>query len=164
MAAVGAVRRLAIESSLAPATVLQALAGQAAGLTGGVIPAELRAVRITGVRLRLRGHRFAMRFARRRRALAALVCKGRVVPATNGSHIEATIRPSRTWMAVPAAGSLLLALAWLISAMPPDTTLRYALLVGVLWALNIGLAMVPIGTNPPAEEAAYVALLERASR
>jgi hypothetical protein len=164
VAAVGAVRRLAIESSLAPAAVLQALASQAAGLTGAAIPAELRAVRITGVRLRLRGRRFAIRFARRRRALAALVCKGRVVPATNGSHIEATIRPSRAWMAVPAAGSLLLALAWLISAMPPDTTLRYALLVGVLWALNIGLAMVPIGTDPPAEEAAYVALLEGASR
>jgi len=38
------------------------------------------------------------------------------------------------------------------------------LLVGVLWALNIGLAMVPIGTDPAAEEAAYVALLERAAR
>jgi hypothetical protein len=38
------------------------------------------------------------------------------------------------------------------------------LLVGVLWALNVGLAMVPIGTNPPAEREAYVALLERASR
>lgn len=164
MAAVGAVRRLAIDTSLAPGAVLQALASQAAGLTGAAIPAELRAVRITGVRLRLRGRRFAIRFARRRRALAALVCKGRVVPTTNGSHIDATIRPSRAWMAVPAAGSLLLALAWLISAIPPDTTLRYALLVGVLWALNIGLAMVPIGTDPPAEEAAYIALLERASR
>jgi hypothetical protein len=105
-----------------------------------------------------------MRFTRRRRALAALVCNGRVVPTANGCRIEATIRPSRGWMAVPAAGSLLLAAAWLISAMPPGTTLRYALLVGVLWALNVGLAMVPIGTDPPAEQAAYVALLERASR
>jgi len=162
--AVGAVRRLAVESSLAPAAVLQALASRAAELTGAAIPAELRAVRITGVRLGVRGRRFAIRFARHRRALAALICKGRVVPTSNGSHIEATIRPSRAWMAVPAAGSLLLALAWLISAIPPDTTLRYALLVGVLWALNIGLAMVPIGTDPAAEEAAYVALLERAAR
>ena len=164
MPAADALRRLAIESSHAPAAVLQAIADEAAALTGATLPAELRAVRITGVRARLRGRRFALGFTRQRRALAALVCSGSVVQTANGSHIEATIRPSRGWMAVPAAGSLLLALAWLISAIPPATTLRYALLVGVLWALNVGLAMIPIGTNPPAEREAYVALLERSSR
>ena len=152
-----------IESSLAPAAVLHALTVQTARLTGAALPGELRAVRITGVKLALRGQRFAMRFTRRRRDLAGLVCFGRVVPAADGCQIEATIRPSRVWLAVPATGTLLLAIAWLISAAPPGTTLRYASFVGVLWALNIGLAMIPVGTDPRAEHAAYVAILERAS-
>ena len=152
-----------IDSSLAPAAVLQALTIGAARLTGAALPAELRVVRITGVRLSVRGERFAMRFRRRRRDIAALVCRGRVVPTANGCRIEATIRPSRSWMAIPAAGTLLLAVAWLISAPPPGTTLRYAAFLGVLWALNVGLAMVPVGMDPSAEHAAYVALLERAS-
>lgn len=164
MVAPGADRRLTIESSLAPAAALQALAIEAARLTGAALPAELRAVRITGVRLARRGERFALRYRRRRRDLAALICRGRVVPTAAGCRIEATIRPSRTWMAVPAAGTLLLAIAWLISAPPPSTALRYALFLGVLWALNIGLAMVPVGMDPRAEHATYVALIERASR
>jgi hypothetical protein len=164
MPAAGAARRLTIESSLAPAAVLQALAIEAARFTGTALPHELRDIRITGVKLARRGGRFAMRFTRRRRDFAALVCLGRVLPTATGSQIEATVRPSRTWLAVPAAGSLLLVIAWLISAPPATTTLRYALFLGVLWALNIGLAMVPVGTDPRAEHAAYVALLERASR
>ena len=158
-----AARRLMIDSSLAPAAVLQALTMQASRLSGSALPAELRTVRITGVRVAVRGQRFALRFKRRRRDLAALICLGRVVPTANGCRIEATIRPSRTWMAVPAAGTLLLAVAWMISAPPPSTTLRYASFLGVLWALNIGLGMVPVGMDPRAEHAAYVALLERAS-
>ena len=66
-------------------------------------------------------------------------------------------------MLLPAAGSLLLAVSWMLSAIPPATTLRYALLVGVLWALNLGLAAVPVGADPAAEHAGYVALLERAA-
>jgi hypothetical protein len=152
-----------IESSRAPAAVLQALTIQAEAVTGAAVPGELRVVRITGLRLALRGQRFVLRFKRRRRDIAALVCRGRVVPTADGCRIEATIRPSRSWMALPAAGSLLLVIAWLISAPPASTTLRYASFLGVLWALNIGLAMVPVGMDPRAEHAAYVALLERAS-
>jgi hypothetical protein len=133
-------------------------------LTGVAVPHELQAVRITGVKLRLRGSKFALRFTRRRRAIAALVCHGRVVPTAGGCRIDATIRPSRRWLALPMAGSLLLAIALAISAIPPGTALRYALLFGALWALNIGLAMVPVGMDPPGEQAAYVALLERAAR
>ena len=66
-------------------------------------------------------------------------------------------------MALPAAGSLLLVVAWLISAPPAGTTLGYASFLGVLWALNIGLAMVPVGMDPRAEHGAYVAVLERAA-
>jgi hypothetical protein len=156
-------RQVTIESSRGPAMVLAALASQAAAWTDGAIASELRAKRVTGLRVRVRRNAFVMELARGRRVLAPLICRGHVLHLGAGSRIEATIRPSRAWMALPTTGSILLAVAWYIGGAPPGTTLRYALLLGALWALNIGLATVPVGSDPAAEHAAFVAQLEKAA-
>jgi hypothetical protein len=148
---------------LEPQVFIASLREVAERFDRATVPAALRAVRISGVAVTVRGLSFTLRFVRGRRVLAPLVCRGRAMPADNGCVVRASIRPSRRWMILPAAGSLLLAISWMLSAIPPATTLRYALLVGVLWALNLGLAAVPVGADPAAEHAGYVALLERAA-
>lgn len=154
--------RIEVVSGLESDAYIASLREQAAAFTAAV-PADLRSVRITGAAVAVRGRSFVLRFLRRRRVLAPLVCKGRAVATATGCVVHASIRPSRRWMLVPAAGSLLLGVSWMLSALPPATTLRYALLVGALWALNLGLAAVPVGADPTAEHAAFVALLERAA-
>jgi hypothetical protein len=156
--------RLVVRSALAPDAFIVSLREAAGALSQTGVPAALRAVRIVGVTMTVRGRSFFMLFVRGRRVLAPLVCRGRVVPTDDGGCVvHASIRPSRRWMILPATGSLLLAVSWMLIAVPPSTTLRYALLVGALWALNLGLVAVPVGADPAAEHAGYVALLERAA-
>ena len=127
------------------------------------MPAAVRATRVAGITLRVRGHRFVLHLRRTRRVLAPLICRGSIRSLETGCIVDATIRPSRVWILVPAAGSLMLAISWMISAAPPATTLRYALLVGLLWALNIGLASVPVGSDPAAEQSVYATILAGAA-
>ena len=163
MATLPTADRVILSSSLGPGAFLSALRATAERFIGPMVPGPLRTVRISGAAVTVRGGSFTVRFVRGRRVLAPLVCRGRVSPAEGGCVVDATIRPSRRWMTLPATGSLLLALSWMLSTIPPGTTLRYALLVGALWALNLGLAAVPVGADPAAEHAGYVAILDRAA-
>jgi hypothetical protein len=162
MASVGDSSRVQLESSRSPAEIVDSLQRMTLLWTESAIPYALRVTRITGATVRVRGKSFTLRFTRERRVLAPLVCRGRIIGRSGGSSVEAAIRPSRRWMLVPGAGTLLLAVALMLHATPPGTTLRYALLVGVLWALNVGLVAIPVGSNPAAEHAAYLDLLEGA--
>lgn len=152
-----------LESPRSTAQVEAAVQAAAAAWTGAAIPSGLRSKRVTGATVRFRGRSFTLRLQRARRVLAPLICRGSIRPRASGCIVDATIRPSRKWLLLPSAGSLLLAVSWLIDAAPPGSTIGYALLVGVLWALNVGLAAVPVGSDPVAEQAVYVALLQRAT-
>ena len=158
-----AVRRLTIESTLPTADLLASLRITVDAWTNDAIPSRLRATRITGATLRVRGRTFTLRLKRTRRVLAPPVCLGTIGEHSSGSVLAATIRSSRRWMFAPAAGTLLLAVAWMLTSPPLATTVSYALVVGFLWALNIGLTAVPVGFDPAAEQEAYVELLRRAS-
>lgn len=163
MAPPAVAERVVVPSRLEPEALIASLREVVARFNRAPVPAALRAVRISGAAVTVRGRSFTVRFVRGRRVLAPLVCHGQAMPGDRGCVVHAAIRPSRRWMILPAAGSLLLAISWMLSAIPPATTLRYALLVGVLWALNLGLAAVPVGADPQAEHTGYVALLERAA-
>jgi hypothetical protein len=161
---VGDSSRVRFESARSPAEVAASLSRATLHWKSAAIPPALRATRITGVVIRVRRSSFTLQFTRERRVLAPLVCRGRIIGGSGGCAIEAAIRQSRRWMLVPAAGTLLLGVALMLSATPPSTTLRYALVVGVLWALNVGLVAIPVGSDPAAEHAAYLDLLAEGAK
>ena len=156
-------RALSIASTLEPGAFLAALDGTVSAWSDERVPPGLRRTGIGGARLSRRGSRFVISLLRRRRAVAPVICRGRVDPEGGGARIRAEIRPSRQWLWFPAIGTLLF-LAQLALAPPAGMALvGYAVVIGVLWAVNLLAATMPAGSDPGAEALALEQLLAGAA-
>lgn len=150
-------------SALSPAAFLEALDRTAAALTEARVPQRLRRSGIGGARVGRRGTRFVLALRRRRRAVAPMICSGRVEAVGSGSRIHAQLRPSRQWLWFPAIGTLLF-LVQLMLAPPTGLALvGYAVVIGILWAINLLAATMPAGSEPGAEAEALEELLTAAA-
>lgn len=156
-------RSLSIASPLDPGAFLVALEGTVSAWSDERVPAALRRAGIGGARLGRRGSRFVISFRRRRRAVAPIICRGRVDPEGTGARIRAEIRPSRQWLWFPAIGTLFF-LVQLALAPPAGMALvGYAVMIGILWAVNLLAAAMPVGSDPGAEALALEQLVTGAA-
>lgn len=154
---------MSIATTLDPGAFLVALDGTVSAWTDERVPAALRKTGIGGARLGRRGSRFVISLRRRRRAVAPVICSGRVDPQGTGARIRAEIRPSRQWLWFPAIGTLLF-LVQLALAPPTGMALvGYAIVIGILWAVNLLAATMPVGSDPGAEALALEQLLAGAA-
>lgn len=156
-------RTLSLRAPSGPAAFLGALEGAVAEWTGDRMPATLRKTGISGARLTRRGARFVLSLRRRRRAVAPVICTGRVTGDGAAARIDAEIRPSRQWLWFPTLGTLLFAVQ-IVLAPPRGTVLvGYAVVLGALWAVNLLAAAIPVGGDPNAEARALESLLVAAA-
>ena len=158
-----ALRSVTLTSALSPAAFLDALDRTAAALTDERVPLRLRKTGIAGARLKRRGTRFVLALRRRRRAVAPVICTGRAEPAGSGSRIRAEVRPSRQWLWFPAIGTLLFLVQLLLAPPRGLALVGYAVVIGVLWAVNLLAATMPVGSDPGAEAQALEELLTGAA-
>lgn len=156
-------RSVSLTSALPPEAFLAALDRTASAMADEGVPHRLRETGIGGARLERRGVHFVLSLRRRRRAVAPVMCAGRVDGNGAGSRIRAEVRPSRQWLWFPAIGTLLF-LVQLVLAPPTGRALvGYAVVIGVLWAVNLLAATMPVGSDPAAEALALEALLADAA-
>lgn len=156
-------RSLTLASPLDPGAFLVALEETVSAWSDEGVPAALRRTGIDGARLRRRGSRFVISLRRRRRAVAPVICRGRVDPDGTGARIHAEMRPSRQWLWFPAIGTLLF-LVQLALAPPTGMALvGYAVAIGILWAVNLLAATMPVGSDPGSEALALEQLLAGAA-
>ena len=156
-------RSVSLTSGLSPAAFLDALDRTAAALADERVPPPLRRTGIGGARVSCRGTRFVLALRRRRRAVAPVICTGRVELDGSGSRIRAEVRPSRQWLWFPAIGTLLFLVHLLISPPTALALVGYAVVIGVLWAVNLLAATMPVGSDPGAEAQALEELLTAAA-
>jgi hypothetical protein len=156
-------RSVSLASALTPAAFLEALDRRVAALTDERLPHRLRKTGIGGVRVARRGTRFVLSFRRRRRAVAPVICRGRVEVEGSGSRIRAEVRPSRQWLWFPAIGTLLFLVQLVLSPPAGRALVGYAVAIGVLWAVNLLAATMPVGCDPGAEAQAMEELLADAA-
>lgn len=156
-------RSLSIASPLDPPAFLAALEGMVSAWSGERVPTALREAGIGGARLGRRGARFVIVLRRRRRAVAPVICTGRVQPEGEGARIRAEIRPSRQWLWFPAIGSLLFVVQLALAPPTGRALVGYAVVIGILWAVNLLAAAMPAGSNPDAEAIALEQLLAAAA-
>ena len=156
-------RSLSIVSPLDPVAFLVTLEDTVSSWSDERVPPALRRTGIGGARLSRRGSRFVISLRRRRRAVAPVNCMGRVDPEGTGARIRAEIRPSRQWLWFPAIGTLLF-LVQLALAPPAGMALvGYAVVIGILWAVNLLAAAMPVGSDPDAEALALEQLIAGAA-
>ena len=156
-------RSLSIASPLDPGAFLVALESTVAAWSDERVPAALRRTGIGGARLGQRGSRFLISLRRRRRAVAPIICRGRVDPEGTGARIRAEIRPSRQWLWFPAIGTLLFFVQLALAPPTGMALLGYAVVIGILWAVNLLAATMPVGSDPGAEALALEQLLAGAA-
>lgn len=157
-------RTLSLATRSGPAAYLQGLEAAVTAWTDARVPASLRTAGVTGARLTHRGSHFVLTLRRRRRAVAPMLCVGRVSGDTRGASVRAVIRPSRRWLWFPAIGTLLF-LVQLVPSPPRGMALvGYAVVIGVLWAVNVLAAAMPVGSSPAAEAQALERLVTDAAQ
>ena len=98
-----------------------------------------------------------------RRAVAPVICRGRVDPEGTGARIRAEIRPSRQWLWFPAIGTLLFFVQLALAPPTGMALVGYAVVIGILWAVNLLAAAMPVGSDPVAEARALEQLIAGAA-
>lgn len=156
-------RSLSIASPLDPPAFLVALESTVSAWSDERVPPALRKTGIGGARLGRRGSRFVILLRRRRRAVAPVICTGRVEPEGAGTRICAEIRPSRQWLWFPAIGSVLFGVQLALAPPTGMALVGYAVVIGILWAVNLLAATIPAGSDPDAEAIALEQLLAGAA-